>query len=70
MDYPYCERGDPHCRDMSCGCGAKREQERHERRIMLMRMAGDTNRMEFRSHVLMALAVFLGVVAFILMGVS
>lgn len=20
MDYPYCRRGDPHCRDMSCGC--------------------------------------------------
>ncbi len=48
----------------------EQEQERHRRRVMLMRMAGETNRMEFRSHMLMALAVFLGVVAVILMGVG
>ncbi len=48
----------------------EQEQERHRRRIMLMRMAGDTSRMEFRSNMLMALAIFLGVVAFILAGVN
>jgi hypothetical protein len=42
------------------------EQERHRRRIMLMRMAGDTNQMERRRDIMIVLAIslFIGAVLF------
>lgn len=42
------------------------EQERHQRRIMLMRMQGETNRMELRQGIMLAVSVFLGVLAIFL----
>ena len=41
-------------------------QERHRRRIALMRAMGETNRMETRMHILMALAGMLAAVALVL----
>jgi len=45
-------------------------QERHRRRVMLMRELGKTNRMEARMHVLWIVAAVLGVIAFVMMGLS
>ncbi len=39
------------------------EQERHKRRMMLMQMMGETNRMEQRSHILMAIAGLLAMIS-------
>jgi hypothetical protein len=41
------------------------EQERHDRRMMLMRMQGETNRIETRNHIMMVFAIVLGIIAII-----
>jgi hypothetical protein len=41
-------------------------EARHARRLQLMRMQGETNRMEARNHMLIAVAVVLGLLAFAL----
>jgi len=46
------------------------EADRHRRRMMLMRELGKTNRMEARMHVLWIVAAVLGVIAFVMMGLS
>ena len=46
------------------------EQERHRRRLMLMRMQGDTNRLERRMHIMWAVAAVLGGLALILLAAS
>jgi hypothetical protein len=46
------------------------EQERHQRRMMLMRMQGETNRLETRVHRLWFVAVVLGFIALVLAFVT
>lgn len=46
------------------------ERERQRRRVALMRMQGDTNRMEARMHFFWALAAVLGGLALILVAMS
>lgn len=45
-------------------------QERHNRRMMLMRMQGETNRMETRMYLLWAVAAVLGGLALLMLAVS
>lgn len=46
------------------------EEERHRRRLMLMRMQGDINRQEARAHRLIIIAVVLFSLAIIGMGLA
>ena len=45
-------------------------QERHQRRMQLMRMQGDTNRLETRMYVCYAVAGVLAIIALVLSAVS
>lgn len=46
------------------------EQERHRRRLMLMRMQGETNRLETWMYTCFIVAGFLAVLALLLMSLS
>jgi hypothetical protein len=44
--------------------------ERHRRRVQLMRMQGDIDRQERRVHIMWAVAAVLGAIALLLLAVS